>query len=85
LKTLLLLKGLLLSDNIEEKNECGETRLLSCAADGCSREDLELLVAASADVTHVRDDGCNALMLAAENGHVACVEVLINDWVCATR
>ncbi len=59
------MRGLIL-DDVDEKNELSETRLISAAAEGRSMVELSLLVRARADVNGTRPDGVTAIWLAAQ-------------------
>jgi ankyrin repeat protein len=68
-------KGLII-DSINEENDLGESPLMAAAAEGRSAGDLEILVEAKADLTAFRPDGVCAMWLAAQFGHVHCIQVL---------
>jgi hypothetical protein len=56
----------LIRDEVDEKNELSETRLISAAAEGKSMAELKLLVKAGAAVNGARPDGVTAIWLAAQ-------------------
>ena len=64
-------------DSVDERNELGETPLMTAAAEGRDARDLGLLVAARADVGAQRDDGVCAMWLAAQFGHAHCIQELV--------
>jgi len=66
----------LLRVDANERDDNGDTRLIALAAGGGSMEDVELLVAAGADVAAVVRKGRSALYWAAEQGHAEAMEAL---------
>ncbi len=56
----------LINDDVNEKNELSETRLISAAAEGVSMAELKLLVQAGANVNGFRPDGVTAIWIAAQ-------------------
>jgi hypothetical protein len=65
-------------DHADERNDQDETPLMVAAAEGRSSKDLNLLVAAGADVAASRStDSVCALWLASQFGHVHCIKALV--------
>jgi hypothetical protein len=65
-------------NTVDERNDLDETPLMAAAAEGRSSNDLNLLVAAGADVKACRSaDGVCAVWLAAQFGHVHCIQTLV--------
>jgi hypothetical protein len=65
-------------DHVNERNDQDETPLMAAAAEGRSCQDLNLLVAAGADIAACRSvDGVCAVWLASQFGHVHCIEALV--------
>ncbi len=67
----------LMSSDANEKDGNGEPLLIALAARGGSGEDLELLVAAGADVAVVDDYEWSAMHWAGEQGHAEVIKTLV--------
>jgi len=70
------LRGLV-STSVDERNEHGETPLMTAAADGHSQHVLRYLILAGSDVNAARDNGQTAIWLAAQFGHEECIKELV--------
>jgi len=66
----------LLRVDANERDDNGEALLIAFAAGGGSVEDVELLVAAGADVAAVAEAGRSAMFFAAQQGHAEVIEAL---------
>jgi len=66
----------LLRVDANEVDDNAETRLIALVAGGGSVEDVQLLVAAGADVAAVTDKGRSAMYYAAQQGHAEAIEAL---------
>jgi len=67
----------LLISSVDEIDSNNETRLLTLAAGGGSAEDIELLIAAGANVHATNTEGASALLFAALQGHAEAIGCLI--------
>lgn len=72
------LKGFIKRD-VNDMNELQEKPLATFAADGCSTEDMKLLIMAGANVNSTDRNFQTPLYLAAQYGHVEIVRFLLED------
>jgi ankyrin repeat protein len=75
---LCVLMGLVVSA-AQETNDLGEPRLVEAAAAGRTERDLQLLLAAGAEVEDADSEESTALFLAARNGHADIVRFLLES------
>jgi hypothetical protein len=70
------------SDQINDRDpSTGETPLIALSADGGDVDDIELLVAAGAQLDVTSSDGKRAIDMASEHGHGRCV-ACVCECVC---
>ena len=71
------IKGLVDSESsLAKRNQLGETRLMTIAAEGGSAKDIQLLVEAGVDVNACNVGGFSPIYAAAKYGHVECLRKL---------
>ena len=70
--------GLIVEKAIET-NDLHEPRLVEAAAAGRPERDIQLLLAAKADVNMPDREGCTPMFAAARNGHVSVLKLLIDN------
>ena len=63
--------------SVDERDSNNETRLLQLAAGGGSAEDIEMVIAAGADIHATNSEGATALLFAALQGHARAIASLI--------